>query len=87
MVPGPQEPADFLTSASISLACLTLYSVGLHLLSLQQAFPCHSRLLCPLAILPEGSLCARPGSGLRWSYCPSQGSPGATGWGATCGFF
>ena len=45
------------------------------------------RLLCPLAILPEGSLCARPGSGLRWSYCPSQGSPGATGWGATCGFF
>ena len=42
MVPGPQEPADFLTSASISLACLTLYSVGLHLLSLQQAFPCHS---------------------------------------------
>ena len=42
MVPGPQEPADFLTSASISLSCLTLYSVGLHLLSLQQAFPCGS---------------------------------------------
>ena len=42
MVPGPQEPADFLTSVSISLSCLTLYSVGLHLLSLQQAFPCGS---------------------------------------------
>ena len=40
MVAGPQEPADFLTSASISLACLTLYSVRLYLLSLQQAFPC-----------------------------------------------
>ena len=40
MVAGPQEPADFFTSASISLACLTLYSVRLYLLSLQQAFPC-----------------------------------------------
>jgi hypothetical protein len=40
MVAGPQEPADFPTSASISLAYLILYSMRLYLLSLQQAFPC-----------------------------------------------